>query len=128
MNAEEKEYLIPFKEICVKCCKCYVDYWKLLRKEQKQKDYFKFDYSIEKVKSFRKYFSDERKLFHFCINCFNVIMCSIPISVIKFEINHKKRGGCVASILLGNESVDMICNGYINFVIERFSNDSFLTV
>ena len=128
MNPVEQEYLVPFKEISIKCCKCYGGYWKLLRKEQNQKDYFKFDNSIEKVKSFCRYFSDDGILFHFCINCFNIVMSSVPISVVMFEINHKKRGGCVANVLLGNESIDKVCNGCINFVVERFSSDSFLTV
>ena len=133
MNANEQDFLIPFKDVSVKCCKCYADYWRSLRKDQDKKDCFHFDYSIKKVKSFRKYFSEERTLFHFCINCFNVIMCSIPISIVEFEVNQRKRGGCVANILLGNEIgrnglSEKICNGCINFVIERFSKDDFIIV
>ena len=55
-------------------------------------------------------------------------MCSIPISIVEFEINQRKRGGCVANILLGNETIEKICNGCINFVIERFSKDDFIIV
>ena len=133
MNANEQDFLILFKDVSVKCCKCYADYWRSLRKDQNKKDCFHFDYSIEKVKSFRKYFSEERTLFHFCINCFNVIMCSIPISIVEFEVNQRKCGGCVANILLGNEIgrnglSEKIWNGCINFVIERFSKDDFIIV
>ena len=80
------------------------------------------------MKSFRKYYCEDRTLFHFCIKCFNVIMYSIPISIVEFEINQRKRGGCVANILLGNETIEKICNGCINFVIERFSKDDFIIV
>ena len=60
MNGKEQDYLIPFKDTSVKCCKCYVDYWKSMRENNSECPYFKFDYSIEKVKSFRKYFQDEK--------------------------------------------------------------------
>ena len=128
MNANEQDFLIQFKDVSVKCCKCYADYWKSLRNDQSKKEYFHFDYSIEKVKSFRKYYCEDRTLFHFCIKCFNIIMCSIPISIVEFEINQHKRGGYVANILLGNETIEKICNGCINFVIERFSKDDFIIV
>ena len=44
MNGKEQDYLIPFKDTSVKCCKCYVDYWKSLRENTKKSLYFKFDY------------------------------------------------------------------------------------
>ena len=56
MNGKEQDYLTPFKDTSVKCCKCYVDYWKSLGENTKEYSYFKFDYSIEKVKSFLKVF------------------------------------------------------------------------
>ena len=93
MNGKEKDFLILFKDVSVKCCKCYVDYWKLLRINQDKKDYFMFDYSIEKVKSFRKYYCDDKTLFHFCIKCFDAILYSVPFSIVHFEINQRKRGG-----------------------------------
>ena len=49
---EEQEHLISFKDTSIKCCKCYVDYWKLQRKNVKECAVIKFDYSIEKVKSY----------------------------------------------------------------------------
>ena len=73
MNGKEQDFLIPFKDVSVKCCKCYVDYWKLLRINQDKKDYFMFDYSIEKAKSFRNYYCDDK---HFFISVSNVLMLS----------------------------------------------------
>ena len=128
MNGKEQDFLIPFKDVSVKCCKCYVDYWKLLRINQDKKNYFMFDYSIEKVKSFRKYYCDDKTLFHFCIKCFDAILYSVPFSIVQFEINQRKRGGCVANIFLGNEKIENICNGCINFVIQNFSKDDFIIV
>ena len=127
---EEQEYLIPFKDISIKCCKCYVDYWKSNRQKIKECSgtVIKFDYSIEKVKSYRKFFHEDKTLFHFCIDCFACIMASAPFPLVEFEIRFRRRGGCVANILMGNESLDNICNGCINFVIERFSKDDFIIV
>ena len=127
---KEQEYLISFKDISIKCCKCYVDYWKLQRKNVKEcsSAVIKFDYSIEKVKSYRKFFHEDKTLFHFCIDCFACIMASAPFPLVEFEIRFRRRGGCVANILMGNESLDNICNGCINFVIENFSNDYFKIV
>ena len=97
MNGKEQDYLIPFKDTSVKCCKCYVDYWKLLRENTKKDLHFKFDYSIEKVKSFRKYFYDDKTLFHFCIDCFGRIMTTVPFSLVEFAIRFRHRGGCNTS-------------------------------
>ena len=83
----------------------------------------KFDYLIEKVKSYRKFFHEDKTLFYFCNNCFGCMMIAVQISLVEFEIRFRHRGGCVASILLGNQLLDNICDSCINFVIERFSND-----
>ena len=127
---EEQEYLIPFKDISIKCCKCYVDYWKSQREKIKECSctVIKFDYSIEKVKSYRKFFHDDRTLFHFCIDCFARIMRSVPFSLVEFEIRFRRRGGCIASVLLGNDPSENVCNSCINFVIDNFSKDDFITV
>ena len=127
---EEQEYLIPFKDISIKCCKCYVDYWKSNRQKIKECSgtVIKFDYSIEKVKSYRKFFHEDKTLFHFCIDCFACMMASASFPLVEFEIRFRRRGGCVANILMDNESLDNICNCCINFVIERFSKDDFIIV
>ena len=51
MISEKKETVLPFNDISVKCCKCYVDYWKSLR-ELKGSNIVQHDSSIEKVKTF----------------------------------------------------------------------------
>ena len=128
MNGQEQDYLISFKDTTIKCCKCYVDYWKSLREKTKEYSYFKFDYSIKKVKSFRKFFQEDKTLFHFCIDCFGCVMIAVPISLVEFEIRFRCRGGCIANALMGNQSIENICNGCVNFIIERFSEDKFIIV
>ena len=127
---EEHQFIIALKDISVESCRCYVDYWRSLRKQLKEcsVSVIKFDYSIEKVKSYRKFFHEDKTLFHFCIDCFACIMASAPFPLVEFEIRFRRRGGCVANILMGNESLDNICNCCINFVIERFSKDDFIIV
>ena len=127
---EEHEFIIAFKDISVESCRCYVDYWRSLRKQLKEcsGSVIKFDYSIEKVKSYRKFFHDDRTLFHFCIDCFVRIMKSVPFSLAEFEIRFRRRGGCIASVLLGNDPPENVCNSCINFVIDNFSKDDFIIV
>ena len=61
---QEKNYLIQFDCIKVTCCGCYENYWNGIRKSNETM--YNFDYSIEKTKSFRKFFQQEMILFHFC--------------------------------------------------------------
>ena len=127
---EEHQFIIALKDISVESCRSYVDYWRSLRKQLKEcsVSVIKFDYSIEKVKSYRKFFHDDRTLFHFCIDCFARIMRSVPFSLVEFEIRFRRRGGCIASVLLGNDPSENVCNSCINFVIDNFSKDDFITV
>ena len=127
---EEHEYIIPFKDISIESCRCYVNQWRSLRKQliECSGSVIKFDYSIEKVKSYRKFFHDDRTLFHFCIDCFARIMRSVPFSLVEFEIRFRRRGGCIASVLLGNDPSENVCNSCINFVIDNFSKDDFIIV
>ena len=127
---EEHQFIIALKDISVESCRCYVDYWRSLRKQLKEcsVSVIKFDYSIEKVKSYRKFFHDDRTLFHFCIDCFARIMRSVPFSLVEFEIRFRRGGGCIASVLLGNDLPENVCNSCINFVIDNFSKDDFITV
>ena len=129
MNDKQQDSFIPIKETRVKCCKCCVQYWKSIREKSSDGSYcFKFDHSIEKVKSFRKYFCDDKTLFHFCIACFGSVIATVPISIVEFEMCFRNCGGCVANVLINNESVENVCNGYINFVIQNFTNDDFITL
>ena len=127
MNGKQQESLISIKETCIKCCKCYVQYWKSIREKSSNGPCsFTFDLSIEKVKSFRKYFSHDKTLYHFCVGCFGNVIAAIPIPIVEFETGFRNRGGCVVNVLMNNQSVENVCNGYINFVIENFSNDDFI--
>ena len=127
---KEEDILISFKDISIKCCICYIDYWKSLRKRVKEVSgsVVKFDYSIEKTKSFRKYYEDDKVLFHFCINCFGIVLRSAPLSIIELEMQFRNRGGCIAATLLGFQPFDKICNSCVNFVIERYSETFFKIV
>ena len=127
---EEHEFIIAFKDITVASCRCYVDYWRSLRKQLKEYSgsIIKYDYSIEKVKSYRKFFHNDKTLFHFCINCFVRIMRSLPFSLVEFEIRFRCRAGCIGSVLLGIDKPENVCNSCINFVIDNFSKDDFTTV
>ena len=49
-------------QLTIKCCKCYEFYWKKI-KFSPSNDY-KFDESIEKYKSIRKFFILENMMFH----------------------------------------------------------------
>ena len=129
---EEHQFIIALKDISVESCRCYVDYWRSLRKQLKEcsVSVIKFDYSIEKVKSYRKFFQDDRTLFHFYIDCFAHIIRNVPTSLIEFEIRFRHRGGCIATVLLNNaqNQIENVCNSCINFVIDNFSRDDFTTV
>ena len=128
MNSKEQDCFIPFKDISVKCCKCYADYWKSLRQRQLKESCFKHDYSIEKVKTFRKFFCEDKALFHFCIDCFKSVMVTIPISLVDFEMCFRFRGGCIADVLRGEKMLENICNSCINFVIFKFTDGDFVIV
>ena len=51
MTSEKKEFVLPFHDISVKTCKCYVNYWKSIR-ELNGSNMVQHDNSIEKVKTF----------------------------------------------------------------------------
>ena len=126
MTNKKVECVLPFNEIYVKSCKCYVDYWKSLR-QLKGSNLVQHDDSIEKLKTFRKYFPEDKTLLYSCIKCFQKVVVTIPLSVIISEMRSRSRGGCVGYFLLGDKNCDEICHSCIMFVIERFSND-FITV
>ena len=122
MISKKVNCVINFNVTSVKCCKCYVDYWKSIR-ELKGSNTVRHDDSIEKVKTFRKYFSEDKTLLYFCINCFQRVVVSIPLSVIVSEMRFRLRGGCVGYFLIGEKNCDEICDSCIMFVVERYTND-----
>ena len=126
MNNEKGGIVLAFNDISVKCCKCYVDYWKSIRK-LKGSNTVEHDSSIEKVKTFRKYFPEDKLLLYFCIECFQRVLVSIPLSDVVSEMLHRSRGGCVGYFLINEKFCDEICDTCIMFIVEKFGND-FVTV
>ena len=122
MNSKKVERILPFNEISVKSCKCYVDYWKSLR-QLKGPNSIQHDDSIEKVKTFQKYFPEDETLLYFCVKCFQKVMVTIPLSAIVSEMRFRSRGGCVGYFLIGEKNCDEICDSCIMFVVERFIYD-----
>ena len=122
MISEKKETVLPFNDISVKCCKCYVNYWKSIR-ELKGSNIVQHDSSIEKVKTFRKYFPEDKLLLFFCVQCFQRVMDTIPLSAIVSEMRSRSRGGCVGYYLIDEKMCDEICESCIMFVVERFIYD-----
>ena len=126
MSGKNQDFILEFQNISVKCCKCYVDYWKSLR-QLKGIRKIDHDSSIEKVKTYRKYYPEDKELLHFCIDCFKRVMFTIPMSVIIFEMRFHSRACCVGYFLLGEKMCDEICDTCVNFVIKIFNSD-FITV
>ena len=122
MSRKNIDFVLEFQNVSVKSCKCYVDYWKSLR-ELKGISKIVHDSSIEKVKTYQKYFPEDKELLYFCIDCFKRVMFTIPMSVIVFKMQFHLHGGCVGYFLLGEKTCDEICDTCVNFVVERFSND-----
>ena len=122
MNSKKMECVLPFNEISVKSCKCYVDYWKSLR-QLRGSNSVQHDDSIEKVKTCRKYFPEDKTLLYFCVKCFQRVMVTIPLSAVVSEIRFRSRGGCVGLFLIGEKNYDDICDSCIMFVVERFIYD-----
>ena len=57
---------------------------------------------------------------------FGLLLRNVPFGLVEFEMRFRHRGGCVASMLMGGES--LVCDSCVNFVIENFSGDYFKTV
>ena len=83
-HAHYQSHLIPLIDTVIKTCPCYENYWIQLKKVSFE--VVEFDYRVEKAFSYRKYFPSDRMLFHFCINCLNEIISSIPFRVVEFEM------------------------------------------
>ena len=67
-----QQLLVIDGQLTIKCCKCYEFYWKNINSSQSN-DY-KFDESIEKYKSIRKFFILENVLFHYCFPCLKEVL------------------------------------------------------
>ena len=126
MTDEIKGIVIPFNDISVKTCKCYVDYWKSVR-EIKGPKTIQHDKSIEKVKTFRKFFPEEKLLLYYCVECFQRVLVDIPFYDIISEMRFRLRGGCIGYFVINERFCDEICDSCVMFVFEKFSSN-FVTV
>ena len=122
MNNEKGGIVLAFNYISVKCCKCYVDYWKSIRK-LKGSNTVEHDSSIEKVKTFRKYFPEDKLLLYFCTECFQRVLLTIPLNDVISEVLSRSRGMCVGYFIINEKSCDEICDACTMFVVERFVYD-----
>ena len=118
-------HLIPMSNTVIKTCICYESYW--IQLKNLSFPVVEFDYSIEKAFSYRKYFSEDRLLFHFCINCFNEIVNSVPLRIVEFEMQ-KGYIRCIYKIKHNIIPIGHCCPTCINFVIQRYSSMFFKTV
>ena len=91
MTTEKREFVLPFCDTSVKTCKCYVNYWKSIR-ELEGSNMVQHDTSIEKVKTFRKYFPEEKLLLYYCIECFQKVLVTVPLYIVSEMIFHLRGG------------------------------------
>ena len=117
---------VNLNEISIASCKCYQYYRRNILKKNNEETVF--DRSTERFKSFRKYFEEEKKLFHFCINCFNELVLNILIEILKFEVNQRERGECILQNTLGLMEDEDVCKSCINFIIRNFSGNCFIKI
>ena len=125
-HAHYEQHLIPMTETVIKSCKYYESYWVKLK--ELKFPVIEFDYSVEKAFSYRKYFSNDKILFHFCINCLNEIISNIPLRIIEFEITRKGNMQCIYKVKHNIMPLGQCCYSCINFVIHRYSSCFFKTV
>ena len=117
---------VPLHKTVIKSCKCYEEYWKELK--EKAKPYIPFDYSIEKVFTYRKYFANDNLLYHFCINCLYEVISNIPKAIIECELIIKGRLSCIFKYKLNDIPLGEICCLCVNFIIHRFSSNFIIDV
>ena len=125
-HSHYKDCFIPLHKTVIKSCKYYVEYWKLLK--QKGNPIIQFDYSLEKFFTYRKYFSDNEILYHFCINCLHEVISNIPMRIIEFELTMKGRAGYIFKYKHNAISLGESCCTCVNFIIHRFTSQYFTDV
>ena len=125
-HSHYKECFIPLTNTTIKSCKCYAKYWKELR--GKKNPFLQLDYSVEKAFTYRKYFGDDKILYHFCINCLHEIIANVPMRIFEFELTMKGRAGCIFKYKHNSIPLAECCCSCINFVIHRFSSNFFIDV
>ena len=124
-HSHYQSYLVPMSNTTVKTCRCYEKYWRQLK--VLTFPVVEFNYAIEKSFSYRKYFPHEGLLYHFCINCLNDIVNSIPLRIIEFEMQ-KGHIGCIFKVRYHCILLGQSCPACVNYIIRRYSSMFFITV
>ena len=123
-------------QLTIKCCKCYEFYWKGIKSTPLSTDY-KFDESIEKNKSIRKFFIRENVLFHYCFPCLKEVLIKKKIVVVNDFVwflikdiskSHAADGSCIADVLNEKKDIESICFGCVNFMLLRLDCQDFVIV
>ena len=130
MNKNETNYRLQFDNFIVNCCQCYENYWRSTR--ESNEEVFLFDYSIEKKKIFRKIFLENMSFFYFCAGCLKKAIFNIQFIIVTFQEYYSGNNfnqffvvcetTCIAQILKGKCNIEDICNGCIQFMLERFKD------
>ena len=130
MNKNEVNCRLQLDNFIVKSGQCYENYWRSIR--ESNEEVFQFDYSIEKKKSFRKVFLENKALFHFCAGCLKKAIFNIQFIIVTFQEYYSGNNfnqffvvcetTCIAQILKGKCNIENICNGCIQFMLERFKD------
>ena len=122
-------------DLTIKCCHCYADYWKNVRKSENNEIYM--DYSIEKNKTIRKFVIDENLLIHYCYPCLKKSLFNKQYLIVKsidwlmFTEQNKllvANDSCIADVLRGHKSIENSCVGCVIFIIKRFIADEVVIV
>ena len=124
-HSHYQSFFVPMGNTTVKTCRCYQNYWKQLKLSTSP--IIEFNYAIERSFSYRKYFSHEGLLYHFCINCLYDIACSIPIKIIEFEMQ-KGHMGCIFKFRHNGISLGESCSACVNYLIRHYSGMFFITI
>ena len=70
--AEHYNCHLAVNDLTIKCCQCYGNYWKNVKKSEKTG--LEMDCSIEKNKSIQKFVIDENLLIRYCYVCLKKII------------------------------------------------------
>ena len=95
------------------------------------KKFFNLIILLKKKKSFRKVFLENKALFHFCAGCLKKAIFNIQFIIVTFQEYYSGNNfnkflvvdnTCIAQILKGKCNIENICNGCIQFMLERFKD------